>query len=199
MEKNVLNFTTHRVWELHVSCFATSTPGSGNWSSKNFKENKTPEEFYQEVLNFENSNRSEMYASDSRNVVYHYWVTESEIMTDNRKKYEHENQTSKKFLSETIPVTYVRGEIKTLEEFLSMSANDKLTRNEKEKLSNCIFVDLDFDEKNLKESELNTRIVMIPGEGKRETFFEDVKADAVIKVFPLDKLLPISLGRRQTV
>lgn len=187
--KNVLTFTTHKVWVLHVAAFKNSTKGSGSWSKATFLEKKSPEEFYQDVLFLENINRTGYQASRHRDVVYYYWVTEIEVMEDDRSKFGHQNQKSEREIVQIIPVTYIRGEVMTLGDALAKSTNGKFSDSVKENLLDCIS-DYNFDPKNLKEEELGTMIIMVHGEGRRETFFEVLK-DSEVKVFHEDELLPI--------
>jgi hypothetical protein len=189
--ENVLNFTIHKQWTLHVANFENYTKGCSSWEKVVFLEEKTPEEIYQIVIDLENNNRKSFSASKHRNVAYCYWVTESEIMTDDRIKFGHENQSSEKGFTTVIPKTYVRGEVLTVAEaIMKIETFGNLSKNERTQLIEFIY-DSRIDTENPTEKELLQKIVKIPGEGKRETFFEFIDEFCEVSVFSENDLVPI--------
>lgn len=191
MKEKTLSFTTHKEWAVHVASFENYTRGSGSWEKATFLEKKSPEEFRQIVLNLENLNRSSGIASKHRDVIYHYWVTLSEVMTDDRSRFGHENQSSQKEISTVIPKTYVRGEVLTIAEALiKIETFEGLSANERTRLIEFIY-DSPIDADNPTKKELATKIVKIQGEGKRETFFEFIDEFCEMSVFNEKELMPI--------
>lgn len=192
--KNVLTFTIHNKWTLHVANFENYTKGCGSWEKCTFMEENTPEEYYQKVLDLENRNRTGPFALKRRNVSYYYWVTKSEVMIDDRSKFGHENQESEEEISQIIPVTYVRGEVFTVAEALKKIETFFIgsRENERTRLIELIY-DSPIDMGDLTEKVLSTKIIKIPGEGKRETFFEFFDKDSLLNVFPEEKLVPINM------
>ncbi len=193
-QEKVLTFTTKKVRVLHVESFENYTSGCGMTSARSFDENKTLKNFYKEVLNQENKNRTNFNAERQRNIIYRYWVSEQEIMTDNRSIFGHSNQSSVRYIKGIESMVYVRGEVITIGEALVKSANNTLSEYTQATLSNFISMDLKLKNDNLKERELRRKIVMIPGDTKRETFFCEFKRGYKINVFPEGKLLPIKEG-----
>ncbi|MFA6251775.1 MAG: hypothetical protein WC603_04085 [Candidatus Paceibacterota bacterium] len=191
MKKNVLSFKTHKVWVLYVQSFENYTKGSGMTESCSFTKNLKPGQYYKKVLELENKYRKGYMASVQRNVVYCYYVYEYEIMTDNRSKFGHDNQSSEKRIAQTIPVSYVRGEIITIGEALAKSFNDKFSPYVRATLSNFISQDLNLKIDDLKEDDLSKKIVMIPGEKNRETFFCELSEGSTVNSFTKEMLSPI--------
>ena len=189
--KNILTFKTKKVKNLFVQFFETDSPGLGDTVTFNLKPSEnTEEKIYQKVLNLENQYRKEGDSS-GRKVIFRYWVTEIETITDNRSEFGHENQSSSKNTGLIVLVTHVRGEIVTIAEVLALHFANKLPSDVKNDFSNFISKELEFDEKNLTKDNLQRIIVMIPGEGRRSTFFDQVIHEENVKIFPEDKLVPI--------
>ena len=187
--ENTLTFITEKRRRLHVQSFENYTSGSGMTEGCSIGLEDTEEEIYQKVIDLENQYRSRHFASKQRNVAYCYWATESEFMTDDREKFGHSNQTSSKETKVIVPNTYVRGEVITISEALAKSFNERFSDYVKATLSNFISIDLKLDRDNLKEEQLSMKIVMIEGEGKRETFFDHFFETTQMKIFPEEKLV----------
>ena len=192
--KNVLTFTTKKVWVLYVQSFECDSKGSGMTESCSFTKSLKPEGYYKKVLGLENKYRKGPNASIQRNVVYCYFVYEYEIMTDNRSKFGHSNQSSEKMIAQTIPLSYVRGESITIGEALAKSLNDEFSSYVKATLSNFISIDLRLKKESLKEADFNRKIVMIPGEHNRETFFCEFNEGSTVKPFTEEMLSPVQVG-----
>lgn len=190
-KKRTLAFTTKKVWVLFVRSFENNTKGSEMTERCSFKKNLKPEEYYKKVLELENKYRKGYMASAKRNVVYCYHVHEYEILTDNRSKFGHDNQSSEKMVAKTIPLSYVRGEAITIGEALARSLNNKFSSYVRDTLSNFISLDLDLKEEDLKGDNLNRKIVIIPGENKRETFFCKLMEGSIVNPFTEEMLSPI--------
>lgn len=184
-----LNFTLKKSRYLYIQTFENWTKGSGSTQSCSIGIKETPQDAYNKVLAFENHQR--IKRGKQRDVVYRYWVVEMEIMTDDRKKFGHSNMSSSKESKVIVPNTYVRGQIITIDDALQMSKNGFFTEYVKSTLSNFISIDLKLDEKNLTKKNLATKIMMIFGEGKRETFFDHVFKTTKLKIFSEKELSPI--------
>jgi len=180
--------TTSRL--LRVPSFENWTSGSGMSEPFSVSDTDTPEGIYQKVLEVENEQRTRHNGEKQRNVIYAYYVLEYEHMTDDRSKFGHDNQTSTKCLREIIPYTFVRGTLMTIAEALAKSFNQEISRYSNACLSNLINITLKFDKTKLTKKQLSTKIVMIDGEGERETFFEVFEKGSQMKQFPAEKLKP---------
>jgi hypothetical protein len=135
------------------------------------------------VLDHENTQRKKSFASKRRNVMYCYWVTKVETITDDRSHLGHENQSSEKEMGVTIPVTYVRGTVMTIREALVKSSNQEFSENTACGLSNLITIDLGLDENNLSDKELDRKVILVYGEGVHEHFFEELNEDSRTDIF----------------
>lgn len=189
-----LTVTTSLYWVLKIQCFDSAHFGSGNIKSTIIPTSETPDDIYKRILDFDKKEK-EKYSDPTmfsgRDVVYCYWVKEYEKMIDDRSKFGHNNQESSKEIKEIVPRTYVRGKILTLREALSMAADNKFSHDTKCNLSYFISTQMDFDENNLQENQLDKKILMIPGERKRQTFFEHYSGVDQMRIFLENELMEI--------
>ena len=192
MKKN-LDVTTEKSWKLSIQTFESGTKGSDTTYGKLIDPGITQEEIQKIVLDFENKQRCKHFAWKNRDVVYCYWVIEEETLTVKLEELEHENQSSTKETQVITPNTYVRGEIITIGEALAKPLNDKFSEYEKATLSNFISIDLKMGRGDFNKEQLDTKIMMIQGAGKRQTFFDHVFDTTQVKVFPQEKLVQIEV------
>ena len=191
--KNTLTFKKSTLKVLYVQTFANSTPGHNSCREFKISNKETSEEIHQKVLTLENEERTtRMFAEKQRSITYSYWVTEFEKITDNRSTLGHINQSSTKFIKFFVPTTYVRGQITTLGEAILKVLSKEFNENTSTTFLNFVKeelgVNLKLEQPPVKH--MKVKIVIIPGDGKRETFFERFNETDQIKVFSEKELLP---------
>ena len=107
-------------------------------------------------------------------IIFRYWVSQVEKMTDNREIYGHSNQTSEKVLSVSGKI-YVRGTVHSLAELVIQKK--LLSDYSQASLLNLISIDLGLDVNFLSPQDLKIQIVMIPGDNVRNTFFKKFESE----------------------
>ena len=192
MKKILLTATTKKHRVLYMQAFDSGRYGSGETITCSIRGNATYKSIYKKVLDLTNQYRGGGFASQQiMIVIFYYWVVDYEIMIDNRREFGHDNQESEKWIGVVIPKTYVRGKMITLREALTMKYDEKFPKPVDYTLSNFISGRLKFDEENLNEEQLNTRFMIIPGVGKKETFFEECDTATRVEIFSEDQLVPL--------
>lgn len=188
--KKTLTFTTEKTRTLFVRSFENWTSGCSTTEPFDVEFEGTPEDIHKKVLEIENKQRTKFFGEHRRDVVYCYWVTEYEIMTDDRSEFGHSNQSSMKEIAVVVNPTYVRGEVMTIAQAIAKIHNGEFSAYSAAGLLNTISMDLKFDMENLAEDQLSTKVMKIQGEGRRETFFEVFPESGNVKVFEEIELLP---------
>ena len=192
--KKALTVTISTQWILHVEFFDNYTDGTGSWATERIRVNLKPETIHKKVLEMENKQRSRHDGKNHRQVALNYWVTEEEVIVDNRSKFGHHKCASSKLLRRIIETTYVRGEKMTIREALEQGEKHLISPHTKATLRNVIGLDFKFDIDNLTDEQLDTMVVIIPGELMRKSFFKPLYEGEQVKTFSEDQLLPFKEG-----
>jgi len=153
-------------------------------------EELTSDEIYEKVIAIENQLREKQSPSKRRDSIYCYWITSPETIKNIDSKFDN-SKISVKSSESVINRTYVVGKVLTIDEALTMSSNNQFSAEEKNILLNFISHTLKLDLENMSSEDLLVKIIMIPGEFKKKTFFQIFTKNDVLKKIPQEKLVEI--------
>lgn len=189
--KKILNFTIQIVQTLRVWTFRSDSLLSFNRQDYDVS-GKTPEEIYAFVLDLDVQSERKMEKDflPGRDIIFRYRVITEEIMTDDRKKFGHSNQTSRKTIGKFIPTIYTRGKEMDFKQLFKEGGREGLNIDETDAfedfLINLSCGDRTEDEirERIEKVERIAMVVMVPGEGRCRTFCWMLEEGETVCPFP---------------
>ena len=166
-----LNATKSIQRVLHVLSFNTDSTSPNEWENIELTSESKPAIHNKMLAMLENGFKD----TENKRVIYAYFVSEEEILIDDRNQFGHDVQKSTRELSNFIPMTYVRGEKTTINDLILQSFKNELPKSVNDALVFTLKDELGIPLEGLRVHHLGEPIIMIPGEGKKETFFDVCK------------------------